>query len=75
MMGCCNVRREALDLATRRKPAAVARQVTIRFLGRGAVVVKGPVTGLGYAFSAAAPRRGVDARDAPGLLWTRLFGG
>jgi hypothetical protein len=73
-MGCCNVQREALDLATGRKPAVASRQVAIRFLGQGAVVVKGKVTGLGYAFSAAAPRRGVDARDAAALLRTRLFG-
>jgi hypothetical protein len=74
-MGCCNVQREALALATRRKPVVAPGQVAIRFLGRGAVVVSGPVTGLRYGFSAAAPRRGVDARDAAGLLRTRLFGG
>ena len=75
-MGCCNLRRSAPDLSTARKvvPADAQRgQVGLRFLGRGAVAVKGPATGLSYAFSAAVPRRGVDARDAPGLLRTRLF--
>jgi hypothetical protein len=76
-MGCCNLQRAAVDLSTARKPAPAlaSRQVAIRFLGQGSVAVKGPVTGLTYAFSASTPRRGVDARDAPALLRTRLFHG
>ncbi len=76
-MGCCNAQREALDGVARGRavPAVASRQVAIRFLGQGAVVVAGPMTGLRYAFSASAPRRAVDARDAAGLLRTRLFAG
>jgi hypothetical protein len=47
--------------------------VTLRYRERGPVLVRGPVTGRPYEFSAAQPTRSVDARDAEVLLRTRHF--
>ena len=47
--------------------------VALRYRERARVLVRGPVTGLTYEFSASQPTRNVDARDAEALLRTRWF--
>ena len=47
--------------------------VRLRFTRDTGVRVRGPVSGLGYAFSGDAPVQAVDARDAEGLLRTGYF--
>ena len=57
-------------------PAATAggaRAVVLRYRERARVLVRGPVTGQAYAFSAGQPTQPVDARDAEALLRTRHF--
>ena len=45
----------------------------VRFTGATGMTVRGPVTGLAYAFSPAQPVRNIDARDAAAMLRTKLF--
>ena len=45
----------------------------VRFVGSTSMSVRGPVTGLAYAFSPAQPVRNIDGRDAPAMLRSRLF--
>jgi len=47
--------------------------VFVRYTESQSVVVRGPVTGRGYAFSAADPVQSVDPRDAGALLQARFF--
>jgi len=47
--------------------------VTLRYLERSALLVRGPVTGRYYEFSAMQPDRQVDLRDATQLLHTSFF--
>ncbi|HEX2079909.1 MAG TPA: hypothetical protein VHG08_19485 [Longimicrobium sp.] len=47
--------------------------VRLRFTRDMGVRVRGPVSGLSYAFSGDAPVQAVDARDAEGLLHTGYF--
>lgn len=47
--------------------------VPLRSRERARLLVRGPVTGRAYEFSAAQPIQAVDARDAESLLRTRLF--
>lgn len=54
-------------------PAVNARSVVLRYHERVRMVVRGPVTGHHYAFSAEQPAQAVDARDAEALLRTRRF--
>ena len=54
-------------------PALSARTVVLRYHERTRMVVRGPVTGQHYAFSAEQPAQAVDARDAEALLRTRRF--
>jgi hypothetical protein len=49
------------------------RGVPLRYRERAPVRVRGPVTGRAYEFSAAQSVQVVDARDADGLLKTRMF--
>lgn len=53
--------------------APVGRGVQMRCRDRAPVQVRGPATGQTYVFSAAQPVQTVDARDAEGLLRTRMF--
>ena len=53
--------------------AAVARGVLLRYRERVRVLVRGPVTGRAYDFSAEQPTQVVDARDVEALLLTRYF--
>ena len=57
-------------------PASVAlagHGIQLRYRERAPVRVRGPVTGRIYAFSVAQSMQVVDARDADGLLRTRMF--
>ena len=54
-------------------PAAVARGVLLRYRERARVLVRGPVTGRPYEFSAEQPTQVVEARDVEALLLTRYF--
>lgn len=72
-----------------RKPVSVARPpdpamppapaassgatAQLRYVKQGGIVVRGPVTGKQYAFSAATPVQQVAAQDAAGLLRTSWF--
>ena len=47
--------------------------VSVRYLEKSAIRVRGLVTGVSYEFSGAAPIQHVDARDAASLLNTRFF--
>lgn len=47
--------------------------VRLRFTREVGIRVRGPVSGLSYAFSGDAPVQAVDARDAEGLLHTGYF--
>lgn len=54
-------------------PAAVARGVLLRYRERARVLVRGPVSGRHYEFSAEQPNQVVEARDVEALLLTRYF--
>jgi hypothetical protein len=50
-----------------------AATITLQYLQSSNVVVRGPVTGRRYAFSAWNRVQSVDRRDARTLLSTRMF--
>jgi len=50
-----------------------SRRVILRYRERARVMVRGPVTGQSYEFSAVQPTQSVDTRDAEVLLLTRYF--
>jgi hypothetical protein len=50
-----------------------SRTVLLRYHDRARLLVRGPVTGHPYAFSADQPAQAVEARDAEVLLRTRRF--
>jgi hypothetical protein len=54
-------------------PLAAHAPVLLRYLGRGDIVTRGPVTNKPYAFSAARPVQPVEASDAPLLLRDAKF--
>ncbi len=56
-----------------RRPPEQGATLTLRYLGPGAVTVRGPATGRAYAFSVAVPMRPVDSQDAIVLLKTMYF--
>ena len=65
------------DNPVRAKPAPAQPShgmVTLRYLEKSPVQVRGPVSGRQYVFSASSPIQAVDTRDAAGLLATRFFG-
>ena len=77
-MGCCNPRRAAISASPAKPPPAwTAGAPTsgerIRYLGRAPILVRGPATGIAYAFSGERPVRPIDARDARGLTRSALF--
>jgi hypothetical protein len=58
---------------TRPGPEPIVRDsVGLEYEGSGAIMVRGPATGLGYAFSPGITVA-VDRRDADALRRTRLF--
>jgi len=70
-MACCGGQREQLRAAYAalgaRGPARVNGRVVFEYTGPASTVVKGGVTGRGYAFVGYGARAAVDARDAPSL--------
>ena len=86
-MGCCGQRRNPPPPALRPGPvaavpefrpgargaAARARGVLLRYREQARVLVRGPVTGRAYEFSAQQPILSVEPRDADMLLRTRQF--
>ena len=54
-------------------PVANDHRVVLRYRERVRVLVRGPVTGQHYEFSAVQPTQSVEARDAEVLLLTRHF--
>ena len=73
-MSCCGGQREQLrmEYSARgsRTPAAINGRVVFEYTGPSRAVVKGAVTGRGYAFVGYGARAAVDARDAPSLTRT-----
>jgi len=66
-----------LENPVRANPAPVQPSygmVTLRYLEKSPIQVRGPVSGRQYVFSAYSPLQAVDTRDASGLLATRFFG-
>jgi hypothetical protein len=53
-----------------RTPLPANGRVVFEYTGPASAVVKGGVTGRGYAFVGYGARAAVDARDAPSLLRT-----
>lgn len=47
--------------------------VSVRYLEKSPIQVRGLVSGMSYAFSGSQPVQQVDARDASSLLNTRFF--
>jgi hypothetical protein len=84
-MGCCGQGRAALSRrlsVSTTTPATIevvepsnasGLPVRLQYLQTRPVLVRGPVTGRVYQFSAAHPEAGVDSRDAAALLQTNLF--
>ncbi len=83
-MSCCGQRRSASPAVT---PAAAlrsawpapsmalphARTVVLRYRERARVLVRGPVTGQAYEFSADRPAQAVEVHDAEAMLRTTHF--
>jgi hypothetical protein len=71
-MSCCGQQREQLrtEYSARgtRSPIAATGRVVFEYTGPARAVVKGAVTGRGYAFVGYGARAAVDARDAPSLM-------
>lgn len=63
----------ALAQPVLRRPGAAEPAPMLRYLGQASIVVRGPVTGRGYAFSAADPVKRVDLRDAAVLVRSDYF--
>jgi hypothetical protein len=53
-----------------RSPAATNGRVVFEYTGPARAIVKGAVTGRGYAFIGYGARAAVDVRDAPSLMRT-----
>ena len=79
-MGCCGQKRHQLPAAPATAsrlawpvPVVPGRGVLLRCREPGRVLVRGPVTGRPYEFSAGQPTPSVEARDAEALLRTHRF--
>jgi len=78
-MGCCGKAREAARAEYASvTPGTVTAQraqpgVAIRYLGRSAILVRGPRTGQVSTFRPGEPGRLIDPRDAEVLLRTGIF--
>lgn len=78
-MGCCGRKRSSSAgvastvLHTPALGPPSLRDVVLRYREHTRVVVRGPVTGRAYEFSAQQPTRAVESRDAAWLLRTQRF--
>ena len=84
-MGCCGQNRAALRrrltvspsnppaVEVVEPPASAGPPVRLHYVQSRAILVRGPVTGRIYQFSAAHADGNVDSRDAAPLLRTSLF--
>lgn len=66
-MSCCGNKRQAFKAWLKPRP------VRLRFLGAGAIALKGAVTGTPYMASESTREIEVDPRDAGGLVHDGLF--
>lgn len=71
-MSCCGEKRQQLRATPpargTRGPVRVNGRVVFEYTGPASAVVKGGVTGRGYAFVGDGARVAVDPRDAPSLM-------
>lgn len=79
-MSCCGQRRQEMRAAMQRQappePEPLVRPespIPIVYLGKGSIVVRGPVTGKTYLFASAGEPLLVDERDAPAFLRSAPF--
>jgi hypothetical protein len=64
---------QAVQRATGWGQPPVESPVRVQYSERSRILVRGPVTGREYEFSASQSVQTVDGRDAPALLRTRYF--
>jgi hypothetical protein len=73
-MACCGGARQQLrteySVGGVRSPKPVNGRVILEYTGPDSLVVRGAVTGRGYAFAGYGAQVSVDARDAASLLAT-----
>ena len=73
-MSCCGGQREQLrmeySVRGEQSPKLIDGRVVFEYTGPTSAVVRGAVTGRGYAFAEYGSRAAVDARDAPSLMRT-----
>jgi hypothetical protein len=76
-VGCCGQNRAALASQTANAQSSNAQPsaapISLRFLQRRSIVVRGPVTGRRYQFHDGAYTRGIDRRDTVELLKSGCF--
>ena len=78
-MGCCGKSREAIrSHYVSETPETASAQtklpgVALRYLGRYAILVRGPRTGRACTFRPGEPDQLIDPRDAEVLVRTGLF--
>ncbi|MBI4528834.1 MAG: hypothetical protein HY695_33985 [Deltaproteobacteria bacterium] len=63
----------SIDQQTQGSMVSPYSLVTIRYLEKSPILVRGPATGRQYHFSGARSVQCVDVRDAEALLLTRFF--
>jgi hypothetical protein len=54
-------------------PISAVATVPLRYVKQGGIILRGPVTGRQYSFTATHPLQAVDAQDAAALLRTAWF--
>jgi hypothetical protein len=54
-------------------PRSHGQAVALRYVGKSKIVVRGPATGVSYAFSLTEPVHEIDVRDAGVFLRTGSF--
>jgi hypothetical protein len=59
--------------STPRPSISAVASISLRYLRQGGIILRGPVTGRQYSFTAARPIQPVDAQDAAALLRTSWF--
>ena len=82
-MGCCDNKRSAMRTAPVGRSVSVTaptsgrsvlrRKVSLRYLRREAIRVRGAASGRLYVVPAGSPELVVDSRDAAGLVKTGYF--